>query len=168
MVEWRTKRRLAHSLYDAWIHLRVRPCRGDGMRTIAGLLLMTLLALSAGCAKTDWIDRTLVTVNVTGAWYGIGERTGTIQLELEQQGSTVKGVIRTTVTREWGLGTTSASIDGTVAGDVFRFRDTRGRLEGELTVSGDEMNGQMSWGLGPRPTSLRRVDPSSPPISPPR
>jgi hypothetical protein len=40
------------------------------MRTLAGLLLTTLLTLNAGCAQKDWIDRTLVTVDVTGNWSG--------------------------------------------------------------------------------------------------
>ena len=57
--------------------------------------------------------------------------------------------------------------EGTVAGDVFRFRDTRNGMEGELTVSGDEMNGMMSH-FGQRRLSLRRLDPTSPPVSPPR
>ena len=58
-------------------------------------------------------------------------------------------------------------LEDTVAGDVFRFRETRGGLEGELKVSGDEMNGMVSM-FGQRPLSLRRVDPTSPPGSPPR
>ena len=41
---------------------------GDEMKTFAGLLLATLLAMSGGCAKQDWIDRTLVRVGVTGTW----------------------------------------------------------------------------------------------------
>jgi hypothetical protein len=40
------------------------------MKTIAALLLATLVGLTAGCPRTDWIDRTLVTVDVTGTWYG--------------------------------------------------------------------------------------------------
>jgi hypothetical protein len=148
------------------------------MRTIAGLILTTLLSMTAGCARTDWIDRTLVTVDVTGTWSGTVGGTGTggnvpdFLLDLEQQGSTVKGTMR------FPAGGTSAGVsyqsriapgpvDGTVAGDVFRFRVTNGSVEGELKVSGDEMDGQVSW-MGSRPISLRRVDPSSRPASPPR
>ena len=58
-------------------------------------------------------------------------------------------------------------IEGTVAGDVFRFKQTNGTAEGELTVSGDEMNGRATIGIPDR-LYLRRVDPSSPPASPPR
>ncbi len=142
------------------------------MRTITGLFLATLLAVSAGCAKTDWIDRTLVTVDVTGTWAGRVASVGTsggfpdLLFELEQQGATVKGFVR--VTARGGQGTNlEGPIEGTVAGDVFRFRNARGSAEGELTVSGDEMNGRVSL-LGSQPLSLRRVDPSSRPASPPR
>src|SRR5262249_10322225 len=145
---------------------------------IAGLLGVVTLVIGFGCAKTDWIDRTLVTVDVTGTWNGSVAGTGSggrppgLLFELEQQGSTVKGSMRFPAggSSEWV--TTSSRIipgplDGTVAGDMFRFRLTNGSLAGELTVSGDEMNGQVSWSGG-RPISLRRVDPSSPPASPPR
>src|SRR5215470_1184755 len=60
----------------------------------------TTLVLSSGCTKQDWIDRTLVTVDVTGTWLGDIEGTAggsrELSLELEQQGSTVKGFIRMT------------------------------------------------------------------------
>jgi len=87
---------------------------------------------------------------------------------LEQQGSTVKGVIRF-----HGNAADAGPIDGMVAGDVFRFKDKRGGVEGELTVSGDEMTGLMSgragMGVGgSRSISLKRVDSSSRPGSLPR
>ena len=143
------------------------------MRTFTGLLLATLLAMTAGCAQKDWIDRTLVTVDVTGAWSGLvgGESVAhakpALLFELEQQGSTVKGSLRFTPGG-------NAELNGSVAGDVFRFRafgasgNTR-EVEGELTVSGDEMSGRISTPvLGGRPLSLHRVDPSPRPTSPPR
>jgi hypothetical protein len=65
------------------------------------------------------------------------------------------------------FGNYAEHIDGTVAGDVLRLRDSRGRVEGEVTVSGDEMDGRVSLGSS-RPISLRRAAPSSPPGSPPR
>ena len=138
------------------------------MKTLPGLLLATLLAMTAGCAQKDWIDRTLVTVDVTGTWSGRQETglSGELRFELEQQGSTVKGFLRTR--GRSGL-LTADPIDGTVAGDVFRFRNMRGDAEGELTVNGDEMNGRVSLTeSSSRPISLRRVDSSSPPASPPR
>jgi hypothetical protein len=139
------------------------------MRAVARMLVAGAMVLSAGCASTDWIDRTLVTVDVTGSWYGsmgAGSVMGTpseIYLELEQKGQTVTGFVR--VKPDQALKAPNGPIDGTVTGDVFRFRDTRGNVEAELTVSGDEMNGQLS-SLGP--ISLRRVDSSNRPNSPPR
>jgi hypothetical protein len=100
------------------------------MRTIAGLLLATLLAVSAGCAQKDWIDRTLVTVDVTGTWYG--HSTGGTQvapeffLELKQEGSKVTGSMRTSPASL----ATSGPIDGTVAGDEFTFTRQNGNLGG--------------------------------------
>jgi hypothetical protein len=36
------------------------------MKAIVGLLVVVALVFGSGCAKQDWIDRTLVTVDVTG------------------------------------------------------------------------------------------------------
>ena len=142
------------------------------MKTLARLLLATSLAVSASCAKTDWIDRTLVTVDVTRSWYGrvggIGSAGRELLFDLEQQGSTVKGVLLSGTVGGSLAGPLGGPIDGTVAGDVFRFKDSRGCIEGELTVSGDEMDGRASTFAGSRPLFLRRGDPSSPPASPPR
>ena len=139
------------------------------MRAIAGLLIAAALAFASGCAKTDWIDRTLVTVDVTGSWVGragAGSSYSEIWFELEQQGSTVKGFLRVPPGGSY-LGNLSGSLEGTVSGDVFRFKNWRGSVEGELTVSGDEMSGLASL-VGRRPITLRRVDSSSPPASPPK
>jgi hypothetical protein len=149
------------------------------MSTVARVLLATGLVLGGfGCAKTDWIDRTQVTVDVTGTWSGRAVPLGTsgappeISFELEQQGSIVKGFMRlpaggSSLSVAHAFRISPGPIDGTVAGDVFRFRLTNSSLDGELTVSGDEMTGLVSWSGG-RPITLRRVDPSSPPASPPR
>jgi hypothetical protein len=138
------------------------------LRTFAGLVLATALTMSSGCAKTDWIDRTLVTVDVTGVWRGPMSQltTGTggeARLELQQQGPNVSGHMQIPA------GTiVSGPITGTVAGDVFKFTDARGTLFGELTVNGDEMTGQYSGPMGARPISLRRENSISSPASPPR
>jgi hypothetical protein len=132
-------------------------------------ILATLLA-GSGCAKQDWIDRTLVTVDVTGTWTGSYGGAGTpsrgLVFELKQQGSTVTGAVR--VASGSGQPVGADSVSGTVTGDVLRFKDARGSLEGELTVNGDEMSGRVSSSLGNSSVSLRRIDPSSPPGSPPR
>jgi hypothetical protein len=47
-----------------------------------------------------------------------------------------------------------------VAGDVFRFKEVNGNLEGEVKVNGDEMAGHM-WVSGLWPIFLRRIDPST-------
>jgi len=60
-----------------------------------------------------------------------------------------------------GPGTVSGAVEGTVDGDVFRFKQTSGTtsnygpVNGEMRVSGDEMSGR-PWGV------LRRVDSSRP------
>ena len=145
------------------------------MKSIAGVLIVAALAFGSGCARSDWIERTLVTVDVTGTWYGSvggagGMASGTLWFELEQQGSTVKGSMSLVGGgHNAPFAVSSRPIDGTVAGDVFRFRQRYGDAAGDLTVSGDEMTGQMSLGGDVlRPISLRRVDPSSRPSSPPR
>jgi hypothetical protein len=142
------------------------------MRAVTRILLVAALAFGAGCAQKDWIDRTLVTVDVTGTWSGTSAEGGaysgaSIAFELEQQGPTVKGLLRyrgiTT-----SVGDLSGPMEGTVGGDVFRFRNRRGSAEGEVIVNGDEMLGRISTSVGRYSISLRRVDPSSPPASPPR
>ena len=139
-----------------------------GLRTFAGLVLATALAMSSGCAKQDWIDRTLVTVDVTGVWRGAMTQLSTgsggeATLVLQQQGPNVTGYMQIPA------GTiVSGPIEGTVAGDVFKFKDARGNLFGELTVNGDEMAGQYSGPMGVRPLSLHRETPLSQSGSPPR
>jgi len=55
-----------------------------------------------------------------------------------------------------------------MAGDVFTFKNLRGSSNGELTVSGDDMSGQILWGCGNSRMSLHRVDSVSRTESPPR
>lgn len=141
------------------------------MKLIAGLLIAAAMAAASGCAKTDWIDRTLVTETVTGVWAGSmvtpdGQPATTqeLRLELQQQGGRVIGVMEAFAGGFSGRGPRgTTSIEGSVAGDMFRFQDSRGLLTAELTVSGDEMRGQGTLG-GSRPVtlSLRRVDASPP------
>ncbi|HKE11778.1 MAG TPA: hypothetical protein VKE73_09410 [Myxococcota bacterium] len=142
------------------------------MRSLGGLLLATMLVVGAACARSDWIDRTLVTVDVTGNWHGkvtgLGGAflIGDLFLELAQQGSTVKGTLQV---RGTGAALVVEPIDGSIAGDVFRFRNPRGTLTGELTVSGDEMSGvALTSAAGRRNVSLHRVDTSSTTSSTPR
>ena len=137
------------------------------MKARAALLIVAALTFISGCATSDWIERTLVTVDVTGTWHGSiegggNQSSGFLSLEMEQQGSAVKGSVQLNATG-WvrqAYGRTSARpIVGTVAGDVFRFKEMNGNLEGEVRVNGDEMTGHL-WVGGLWPISLRRIDPS--------
>jgi hypothetical protein len=52
------------------------------------------VVLASGCAQHDWIDRTLVTENVTGAWtgsFGEGNSYRELRLDLRQEGTKVTG-----------------------------------------------------------------------------
>jgi hypothetical protein len=152
--------------------MAARPLRRSpapaAMKALIGLLTVATLLIGSGCAKQDWIDRTLVTVDVTGVWRGPMSQLSTgsggeARLELQQQGPNVSGHMQIPA------GTiVSGPITGTVAGDVFKFTDARGTLFGELTVNGDEMTGQYSGPMGARPISLRRENSIPPPASPPR
>ena len=106
----------------------------SGINTIARVMLVVALPCGTGCARPDWIEQTVVTIDVTGTWRSTTG--GLFELNLEQQGTRVKGSMFT--------GTVTGAIEGTVAGDVFRFRQMDGTYatwEGEMTVNGDEMRG---------------------------
>jgi hypothetical protein len=124
------------------------------MRTIAGVMLVAVQVLGSGCTTPpDWIQRTLVTVDVTGHWHGVtlsGSPTqgqAELWLDLQQDGPKVKGSIQWIgFIVEPRRSTSPASIEGTISGDVFSFRRTDGPGKGELTVRGDEMTGEVSLG----------------------
>jgi hypothetical protein len=117
-------------------------------------------------AARGWVEQTLVTVDVTGTWRST--EGVPFEIRLEQQGAKVTGsVLRAAVYGARNAG----PIEGSVGGDVVRFRQTGGGIqlwEGELTGSGNEMAGQVqSRNGGYRGRSiLRRVDSSAPPGSP--
>ncbi len=148
-----------------------------GMKTIAWGIFVAALAISSGCVPTpDWIQRTLVTVDVTGRWYGryfppdAGVSGGgyEVWLDLQQEGLKVRGSVKMReYIRGGGKLNLSGPIDGTVGGDVFTFRQTDGSARGELTVSGDQMTGECSLATVRVPIVLRR-DGSPPRPDPPR
>ena len=120
------------------------------------LILMGSLIIIMGCAKSNWIQSTLVTVDVTGTWQST--EGGFFELELVQQGSRVTGSLRRLGLPPWG--SVSGTLEGTVTGDMFRFKQTTGtsNTEGDMTVVGDEMSGRVTPGqIGPRVDVLRRV-----------
>src|SRR5258706_3267680 len=69
-------------------------------QTISRLAAVTVLLLLVGCASSDWIESTLVTVDVTGIWDGNwvsgSGQSGTLQLTLKQAGSKVTGDLMST------------------------------------------------------------------------
>jgi hypothetical protein len=138
------------------------------MNTIAWVMLGAVLAFGSGCVKPDWIQQTLVTVDVTGVWVGGISRGGSygtleIRLDLEQQGAKVTGYLHALPPYPpWGL--VNGPVEGTVAGDKFTFLHTNGVLTGETTVDGDEMRINMAASHRIQAV-LRRVDSSAPPRS---
>jgi len=112
-------------------------------------LLATALVLGS-CAQKDWIDQTLVTVDVTGIWEGdihsaTGPGGGGLALTLQQKGAKVVGTSRLPATG----GQNNGTVEGTVSGDTLRFRDQRRAFTGELQVNGDDMTGPgtlQNWG----------------------
>src|SRR5712691_1562381 len=117
------------------------------MKTIVEALIVATLAIGSGWARPDWIESTLVTVDLTGVWQGAFTRggaygPGTITLTLQQGGSKVTGQVLHTSSQLVG----SRTVEGTINGDMFRFRTQDGRVTGELQVSGDEMKGASDTG----------------------
>ena len=109
------------------------------MKAALGVIAAAVV-LASGCVKQqDWIDRTLVTVDVTGTWVRLtgGEP---ITIVLKQQGPTVSGFLMTQGYNQIG---TWRPLDGTVAGDVFSFRVRDGLWTGDLTMTGEEMTGRV-------------------------
>jgi len=128
------------------------------MRAMWAFVALALL-FASGCAQQDWIDRTLVTVDVTGAWDGrqIGPNWARdIVIVLQQRGAKVTGEITNLGT---GAGTSAGStaIQGTISGDTLSLREVGGQmLRVVLQVNGDEMTGsgdRLNYGFQ---MSLRR------------
>ena len=126
------------------------------MVTRRWLLQSVSLSLLCGCARSDWIQNTLVTVDVTGRWLDSG---GVLDLTLQQQGSIVKGSMVWRGSFTTASGTVFGAIEGDIQGDVSRFKQTGGvdiGASGEMTVSVDEMTGLVRWAAGRRDVVLRR------------
>jgi len=146
------------------------------MRASTWVILAVVLVGGSGCTTPpDWIERTLVTVDVTGTWYGtslttagLGSSVASLWLvELKQEGPRVKGSVRASAgTSQYPP--VNGAIEGTVAGDVFSFRQTNGNLTGKMRVSEGTMTGEIADAPGGNfAVTLRRTD-SSPPPSPPK
>src|SRR5262249_52799348 len=115
------------------------------MRAAAWVVIAVALVFQGGCRSSDWIERTLVTVDVTGVWEGSNTQSGLsydFVLVLQQQGAQVTGR-RTQVGGAFtNLPSSDAAIEGTVNGDTFSFHDINApAISVSLIVSGDEMAG---------------------------
>ena len=140
----------------------------------------TALVFVSGCAvQKDWIDRTLVTVDVTGVWEGTFAGTGGsggVRFVLQQQGPKVTGEMEIPAVPTAPPGPTGPlgvrpppsvsarqievagglRIEGTVSGDTFTFQFVKAPYgSGEFQVNGDEMIGSWS-GLYKQTATLRR------------
>src|SRR5215467_4655388 len=146
------------------------------MRAMWAFVFVALVLVSGCAVQKDWIDRTLVTVDVTGVWEGTFEGTGGsggVRFVLQQQGPKVTGEMKIPavptvpsgplgvrpppsvsarrIEAEGGL-----QIEGTVSGDTFTFQFVKApHGYGEFQVNGDEMIGSWS-GLYKQTATLRR------------
>ena len=117
------------------------------MRAALGIIAAAFV-FASGCAQKDWIDRTLVTVDVTGVRQGAFVTpgySGDMELVLEQRGAKVTGAMRFPGggVVYWARSREGVPIEGTVSGDTFSFYEVGGSARGEFQVNGDEMTG--SW-----------------------
>ena len=127
------------------------------MRAALGVITVVCV-LASGCAqqKPDWIDRTLVTVDVTGVWEGTITAPASnlaIELDVKQEGAKVTGEIKGFRNFD-GNRVPPIPIVGTVSGDTFSFHEASGarqRLSVQVQVNGDDMTGSGSgnynWGI---------------------
>jgi hypothetical protein len=143
------------------------------MKPIGTILVAVTMMCASGCTTPpDWIERTLVTVDVTGLWSGqslgaiaAGGTFAELYLDLQQDGPKVKGFLRGIAPVGHSADPIAGPVEGRVAGDVFTFRQTNGPMSGTLTVRGDEMAGNV-FVPRPLPMIVRRTDSSSRPSSP--
>jgi len=109
--------------------------------------------IASGCAqKTDWVEGTLVTVDVTGVWKGRmtpwpSGLAGEFEMTLTQRGARVTG--------EGRMRAQKIGIEGTVRGDVFTFNEPGGRVRAEARVDGDELSGEGRVSFTGQPTPFR-------------
>ena len=110
-------------------------------------MFLCSIVIAAGCARADWIEGTLVTVDVAGVWKGrafiggtTGGTSGDFELTLTQRGAKVTG--------NGQIRAQKFSVEGTVRGDVLTFNEPSGRLRGEARVAGDEMSGEGRANVG--------------------
>lgn len=106
-------------------------------RIVPVSLVALALALGSGCAggRSDGIEGMLDLTNVTGTWRTVEGIA--VRMVLEQSGTKVTGRLFV----QPSVISAGADIEGSVAGDVFRFNQKGGNLVGEMRVSADDMSG---------------------------
>jgi hypothetical protein len=124
-------------------------------RALIGVLAVLI---ASGCAqRADWIEGTLVTVDVAGRWSGnhsASQGGGEFDMTLYQTGPKVTGDVTMTLAQPQFRG---VSIEGTITGDVLKFGGRDGQLRGEVIVAGDAMTGTVTFGnYGTRTLRLQR------------
>src|SRR5258706_2548870 len=121
--------------------------------------MVVILLLAAGCARSDWIQGTLVTVDVTGVWSG--EPAGNsapvrMELTLQQAGSVVRGTV-TLKGAQNSPPVENAPIEGTINGDVVRLSNVLFYNSFEIVVSRDQMSGSFFGRSGRMTVDLVRT-----------
>ena len=120
-------------------------------------LAVGLLLIISGCTqRADWIQGTLITVDVAGRWtggYSMGGPGGAVDITLRQTGPRATGHLMLT---GFNAQIWSGPVEGTVNGDVLKFGRPDGRLRGEVIVAGDEMAGTVTFGGATRTLTLQR------------
>jgi hypothetical protein len=108
------------------------------------LQVCLVLLIASGCARSDWIEGTLVTVDVSGRWTGTWTGSGTagdFEMTLRQTGPKASGNINLPGAH---VNEFSGPILGAISGDVLSFSRPDGRLRGEVRVAVDEMSGTVT------------------------
>ena len=128
------------------------------MRRVRGLAAVALTLLVAGCASGGSGSPMMgapPTVNVTGRWLGnwmfepVSMGGGQVVMDLNQVGADVTGNLTVTgpsINRP-------STIQATVSGNDMILR---GRISGRLTVTGDQMSGQVDGVLPATLTAQRQ------------
>jgi len=128
-----------------------------GGRLIAWAVAGLVLSASFACARSDWIQSTLVTVEVSGEWQGNITRPagaygpGLIYLSLRQSGPKVTGTFSLSPGPNKDV-----PLEGAISGDVLRFRGRGGLVTAELQVNGDDMSGTGTSAAGPIRIEIHR------------
>jgi hypothetical protein len=108
----------------------LRPPASVPYRVVLGVAAGLLLISGCASRRPDWIEATLVTVDVSGVWSGDAQGGMPFVLELTQQGSKVTGSMHIT----GYFGRSGGPVEGRVTGDVFQFSQLRNPIRGEATV----------------------------------